>query len=297
MIELRHLRYFLAIAEELHFGRAAERLHIAQPGLSQQMQALERELGVRLLERTSRHVELTLAGKTLYAEGRRALAMFEQAEALTQRAGHGEIGLLTIAATEAATYAVLPNLLREYRRRYPQVQLIVRQMLTPDQIEALRNGDIDVGVMRTPADVGEFATQMILRDQLGVLVPEKHALAARRQVPLKALRKQPLIISPASPRRSWANFVLKVCREAGFEPHIAQEATDGATAASCVAAELGLALMPESLAGLVRPGVVYRRLAGQAHYTELTLVYRRGNVPETVERLARVVSDLWPSRK
>src|ERR1700744_2716561 len=109
MMEIRHLRYFLTVAEELHFSRAAERLHIAQPGLTQQIQSLERQLGVRLLERTSRRVELTPAGKTLYKEGRRALALFEQAEALTRRVGHGEVGRLIIAATESATHCTLPD--------------------------------------------------------------------------------------------------------------------------------------------------------------------------------------------
>jgi DNA-binding transcriptional LysR family regulator len=294
MLEVRHLRYFLTVAEELHFSRAAERLHIAQPGLSQQIQALERDLGVRLLERTSRRVELTSAGRTLYQEGRRALASLEQAEALTRRVGHGEVGRLTLAATESATHCILPDLLREYRHRYPQVVLEIRQMATAAQTVALRRGDIDVGVMRTPAETEGLTTRTIQEDRLGMLVPEKHPLAARRTVSLSALRHEALVIFPSAPRPSWADFMLTVCRESGFEPRIAQEANDGATAVSFVAAGLGVTLVPEALSGLVRRGVIYRRVTGKNYMTELILAYRPQNVPETVTNLVSVVNYLWP---
>jgi DNA-binding transcriptional LysR family regulator len=295
MMETRHLKYFLAVAEELHFGRAAERLHIGQPGLSQQIQDLENELGVRLLERTSRRVALTYAGKTLVEEGRRAMAQLKQAEALTRLAGNGEVGLLRIALTESANHAVLPDLLRNFRQRFPRVELLIHRMTSQAQIEALRTGELDAGILRTPINLDGLATRVILRDRLGLLLPKKHALAARKTISLGALRDEPLLLYPAAPRPSWADFVMNICVQAGFKPHVAYEANDSATAISFVAAGLGVAMVPESLSGLVRPGVIYRRVAGHGHTTGLVLVHRRQNVPETVSALSRLVEELWPA--
>src|SRR5512133_1148541 len=188
MIELRHLRYFVAVAEELHFGRAAQRLHIAQPGLSQQIQALESELGVSLLARTRRRVELTAAGQVFLDEGRRALAQVERAENLTRRAASGEIGRLTIGGTESATWVVLPELLRDFRRRYPNVDLAIREMPSPLQLEALRNGEIDVGFVRPPVGTDGLVARTILEERLGILLPKAHPLAKRSEIPIRVLR-------------------------------------------------------------------------------------------------------------
>jgi DNA-binding transcriptional LysR family regulator len=174
------------------------------------------------------------------------------------------------------------------------VELQIRQMPTAAQMESLHRGEIDVGVMRTPAPVEGLSTRTIQRDRLGVLLPEKHPLAARRSVTLSALRHEPLVIFPGTPRPGWADFMLSICREAGFEPRIAQEANDGPTAVSFVAAGLGVTLVPEALSGLVRPGVTYRRVPGKNYMTELILAYRPQNVPETVTNLLSVVNYLWP---
>lgn len=294
-METRHLRYFLTVAEELHFGRAAERLHIGQPGLSQQIQDLESDLGVRLFDRTSRRVTLTYAGKTLVEEGRRAMVQLKQAEALTQLAGNGEVGLLRIALTESANHAILPNLLRNFRQRYPHVELVIHRMTSQAQIDALRVGELDAAILRTPINLDGLANRVILHDRLGLLLPKKHPLAARKTISLGALRNVPLILYPAAPRPSWADFVVNSCVQAGFKPRIAHELNDSATAISFVAAGLGVTVVPESLSGLVRPGIVYRRVAAHGLTTDLVLVHRRQNVPETVRALSRLVEELWPA--
>jgi DNA-binding transcriptional LysR family regulator len=296
MIKLHHLRYFVAVAEELHFGRAAARLHIAQPGLSQQIQEFERALGVRLLDRTRRRVELTAAGSTLLEEGRRALAHVDRAIEQARRTGRGEVGRLTLATIGSAAYNVLPQALREYRKRYPEVELVLREMSTPAQANALRSGEIDVGFLRLPADTGGLVVQVVRTEGMGVFLPRWHPLASRRRLPLTALAGEPLIVFPAAPRPSWADFVIRACRDAGFEPEVVQEAMESATVVSFVAAGVGVAMVPEGLRVLKRPDVAYRPIASPAPSTQLAAVYREGEVPGTVRALVGIVRGLWPAR-
>jgi DNA-binding transcriptional LysR family regulator len=295
MIKLHHLRYFVAVAEELHFGRAAARLHIAQPGLSQQIQEFERAVGVRLLERTRRRVELTPAGQVLLSEGRRALAHVDRAVDLARRTGRGEVGRLTLASIGSATYDVLPGILREYRRRYPEVELVLREMSTPAQARAVRIGEIDVGFLRLPADVEDLATRVVREEGIAAFLWETHPLAEWTDIPLRAFAEEPLILFPASPRPSWADVVIGACRDAGFEPHVVQEAIESATVVSLVAAGIGVALVPEGLRVLSRPGVVYREIAPPAPRTALAAVYRVGEVTGPVRALLEVVEELWPT--
>jgi len=297
MIELRHLRYFVVLAEELHFGRAAQRLHIAQPGLSQQIYALESELGVSLLARTRRRVELTTAGQVFLDEGRRAIVQIERAENLSRRAGSGEVGRLTIGGTESATWDLLPKLIHEYRQQYPNVDLVVREMVTPAQVAALRTGEIDAGLSRTPIDPEGLIARTIRQEKIGLLLPETHRLARRRTIPLTALEGEPLIIHPSLSRPSWADVMISLCRNAGFEPHISHQASKTSLAASLVAAGLGLTLIPESIKGLVRPGITYRLLSRPAPTTQMLLVHRSGMVPPTVTALVGVAQDIWPDMK
>jgi DNA-binding transcriptional LysR family regulator len=291
--ELRLIRYFVAVAEELHFGRAAERLRMAQPGLSQQIQALERLLGARLLERTSRQVTLTPAGALLLTEGRRLLAESERIVDRVRRTARGEIGRVTVAAIGSATYDVVPRLLRAQRKRMPDVEVVLREMSTPAQVQALRSGEVDVGFLRLPADTTELVTHTVREDRMALMIPDAHPLARRKRIPLRALAREPLILFPASPRPSWADTVLAACREAGFDPVVAQEAMESATVVSFVAAGIGIAVVPEGLEVLTRPGVVFRFVAPPAPVTHLAAVHRAGNLPPAVEGLVGVVRELW----
>jgi DNA-binding transcriptional LysR family regulator len=294
--DLRLLRYFVAVAEELHFGRAAERLHVAQPGLSQQIKVLERLLGVRLLERTSRQVRLTAAGGVLLTESRRLLAETARVADRVRRTGRGEIGRLTVAAIGSATYDVVPRLLRAHRERYPDVELVLREMSTPAQVQALRAGEIDVGLLRLPADTADLATHTVREDRMALMLPETHPLARKARVPLRALAREPLIIFPAAPRPSWADTVIAACREAGFEPIVAQEAMESATVVSFVAAGIGIAVVPEGLKVLARAGVVFRLVAPPAPVTRLAAVYRVGALPPVVGAVITLMRELWPVR-
>ena len=200
--ELRLIRYFVAVAEELHFGRAAHRLRMAQPGLSQQIRSLELQLGVRLLERTSRQVRLTPAGTLLLAEGRRLLAQAERTADQVRRAGLGEVGRITVAAIGSATYDILPRLLREHRKRFPDVEVTLREMSTPAQVQALRNGEIDVGLLRVPADTTGLVVHTVREDRMALMIPEQHPLARKKRLTLRLLAAEPLILFPTAPRPS-----------------------------------------------------------------------------------------------
>lgn len=295
MIDLRQLRYLVALAEEQNFSRAAKRLHIAQPGLSYHIGELERQVGARLVDRSTRPVQLTPAGQVLVEEGRRLLAAFDEAVEFARRTARGEVGRIRMGAVASATFEVLPRLLRAHRERFPKVQMIVREMTTPGQIDAIRDREIDLGIIRLPHETGGLATHLIREEGLGLVLPEGHPLAAYHEVPLAALAGQPMVLFPAGPHPTWARgFVPRVCRDAGFEPTIAQEAMDSATAISFVAAETGVALIPESMRQIVRPGVTYRPIAPPVPTLALVAIHRPEEASATVGALLGVIEELWP---
>jgi DNA-binding transcriptional LysR family regulator len=295
--ELRLVRYFVAVAEELHFGRAARRLRMAQPGLSQQIRSLEQQLGVRLLDRTSRQVRLTPAGSLLLVEGRRLLAQAERTADQVRRAGLGQVGRITVAAIGSATYDILPRLLREHRKRFPDVEVALREMSTPAQVQALRTGEIDIGLLRVPADTADLIVHSVREDRMALMIPEAHPLARKKRIALRALAREPLILFPTSPRPSWADTVISACREAGFEPIVAQEAMESATVVSFVAAGVGIAVVPEGLRALARPGAVFRLVAPPAPITHLAVVHRAGELAPTVESFLAVAREIWPQNR
>jgi DNA-binding transcriptional LysR family regulator len=277
-MELRHLRYFVTLAEELHFGRAAQKLHISQPPLSMQIRALENELGVTLLNRTQRHVSLTQAGNALLGEARHILARVEQAVLMTKRAGRGEIGELAIGFISVADYNVLPVVLREFRRRFPLVNLTLRESTTDAQIRDLAAGRIDVGFMLPPINEPSLESVAILREPLIAALPEKHPLARKRgKLALEKLKDAPFILFPRPNAPGLYDDVVSCCRAAGFSPRVEQEAIQMQTIVSLVSAELGVALIPASLTNLQRTGVTYKALQGGSPLTEVHLVWRRGD--------------------
>ena len=277
-MELRHLRYFVTLAEELHFGRAAEKLHISQPPLSMQIRALEKELAVTLLNRTQRHVSLTQAGAALLAEARHILARVEQAVLMTKRAGRGEIGELAIGFISVADYNVLPVVLREFRRRFPQVNLTLRESTTDAQIRDLAAGRIDVGFVLPPLNEPSLESVPILREPLIAALPEKHPLARKPgKLALEKLKDAPFILFPRPNAPSLYDNVVSCCKSAGFSPRVEQEAIQMQTIVSLVSAELGVALIPASLINLRRTGVTYKSLQGGSPLTEIHLVWRRGD--------------------
>ena len=277
-MELRHLRYFVTVATELHFSRAAEKLHISQPPLSTQIRALEEELGVVLLRRTRRHVSLTRAGKAFLQDARQILQRADQAVLTARRAERGEIGELAVGFISVADYNLLPVVLREFRRQYPMVTLSLKESTTDAQIADLIDGRIDVGLLLPPVAESAIESEPILREPLIAALPERHPLANRKgPVSLAALANAPFIITPRHMAPGLYDDIVSFCHAAGFSPQITQEAIQMQTVISLVSAEMGVALIPRSLRNLQRTGVVYKSLKERSPMSEIRLAWRTGD--------------------
>jgi DNA-binding transcriptional LysR family regulator len=261
MMELRHLRYFRAVAEELHFGRAAERLHIAQPPLSQQIRQLERELGVELLTRTTRTVELTPAGRAYLRRVIKILEGVEEAGHQARRLAEGTEGQLTIGCVGSATYSLLPRLVLALRDTLPGVDVGVRgEMLAPAQVSALLAGEIDLALLRPPVHQDGIETEILRRDRLLVAMPAGHPLAALSEVPVEDLRDEDFVAHAAG-RSVMHSLLNSAAAAAGFVPQVRHEVAETSTLVTLVAAGLGVAIVPEPTAELGITGVVYRPLS------------------------------------
>jgi DNA-binding transcriptional LysR family regulator len=269
-VELRHLRYFVAVAEELHFRRAAERLHVSQPPLSQQIRALERELGVELFKRNRRRVELTAPGRALLEEARTVLAAVDHAVEVTQRVARGEAGELSVGFVGSAMYGALPDVLRDFRVARPGIELALRELPTGAALEALSEGRIDVGVVR-PAQVDDgIAIDIVRREAVVVALPDGHALAGRPRLSLRDLTGETLVLLP----RREAPGLRAAVDTLGETPGGVQEVTEIRTVLGLVSAGIGVSLVPESVAGVERAGVVFLPLAGRAPTVDLALAWR-----------------------
>lgn len=280
-IELRQLRYFVTVAEELHFGRAAARLQMTQPPLSQTIFALEELLGAALFERNRRSVALTAAGAALLPEARRLLVQAGELQALVRRAALGETGKLVLAFVSSADYSVLPPFLRAYRAACPQVQITLQEATSDLQLEQLLNGRIDAGLLIPPLPDKARAVLdylPVLNEPLILACPAGlPALKAKREADLRALPPLPLIIFPRAISPSLYDAILSVFRAAGITPSIGQEAIQMQTIVSLVSAGMGIALVPQSVSNLRRPGVEYYPLAQDTPLVETGLAWRRDN--------------------
>jgi DNA-binding transcriptional LysR family regulator len=275
-MELRHLRYFLAVAEELHFSRAAARLRIAQPPLSQQIRQLERELDVVLFHRTNRRVELTPAGRAFLDEVRRVLAQTEHAVSTAQRADRGEIGELAIGFVPSADLDILPRVLGVWSARFPAVEIRLHPLPPSAQTEALRDGRIEIGFVRLPVEEGGLVVETIQHEPLVAVLPARHRLARRSTVRLSALRGDRLIMFPRETAPGYYDLLLAACRRAGFTPRVFHEPGSIQTNLGLVSAGIGVTLMPASIRSLGRSGVVYRPLAPPVPHVEMGVAYRHG---------------------
>jgi DNA-binding transcriptional LysR family regulator len=289
-MELRHLRYFVTVAEELHFGRAAQRLHLSQPPLSMQIKALEQELGARLLERTQRRVALTPAGEVFLKEAREILSRVEQATANAQRAARGEVGELTIGFVTIADYNLLPQTLSTFRACHPGIRLILREATSDVQLQQLIDQRMDVGFIVPPVTDERLAVLPLLREPLVAALPAQHRLARRRgPLELARLRDLPFILFPRHMAQGLYDGIVSFCRQAGFSPRVEQEAVQMQTIVSLVSSGLGVALIPASLRHLARTGVVYRTLRETGPSTEIALAWRVGDERAALQRFLDVV--------
>jgi DNA-binding transcriptional LysR family regulator len=273
-LNTEYLRYFLAVAEELHFGRAARRLSMAQQPLSRQVQRLERELGTRLFDRTTRRVTLTPAGEVFAGEVRRALAALDGAVEAARRAERGEVGRLVVGYTATALYSVLPEAVRAFRGRFPDVQLDLAEMSSEELEAALLAGDLQAAFLYGSMDGPGVESAVLRREPLVAALPGDHPLADRPEVALGELAQEPFVLFPRRMRPSLYDRILGFCREAGFSPRVVQEAAPEQTIIGMVAAGIGVALVFSCLRELNRPGVVYRPLTGVDTSVEFDLAWR-----------------------
>ncbi|ENO86838.1 MULTISPECIES: LysR substrate-binding domain-containing protein [Thauera] len=294
-MELRHLRYFIAVAEELNFTRAATRLHIGQPPLSMQIRDLEEEIGVRLFERGPRRVALSTAGERFLLHARRILDGVEEAVAEARRAARGELGELRVGFTSSLPFTdLLPDALNAYRRRFPQVRLQLREMFTPEQFQALVSGELDVGFVRLQAGTppAGIVLREVARNPLRLVVNAAHRLAGAAQVHLAELAGEDFISFPADVGTDLPGVLRALCRQAGFEPRIVQTAREATTQIGLVAAGLGVAVLPAPLESVRIARVRYLALAEPEAQFRLALAIREGEPVPTLGGFLEVLESL-----
>ncbi len=274
-MELRHLRYFVAVAEELHFRRAADRVGIAQPPLSQQIKALEHEVGAPLLSRTRRSVALTAVGQVFLAEARKTLAQSEQALQAARRAARGEVGQLVVGFVSSAVYGKFASVFGLMRKRYPDVALILQDLTSEQQVKAMKAHQLDVGLVRPPVVSPEpLNLRVIEREPLMAALPKTNPLAKEKQIPLKALSGESFLLVPRQLGPGFYDRVIGYCAQAGFAPRVIQEARSTQTIISLIAGGMGVSIVPASMQGLRRDGVVYRPFEPPSPTTELAVMWR-----------------------
>ncbi len=292
LMELRHLRYFVAVAETFNFVHAAERLGISQPALSQQIGRLEDEIGVILLWRTRHKVELTPAGEVFLAEARLVLAQVDQAVQKAQRAAEGKIGNLRLGFVGSVLYSFLPQAIRAYRQRYPNVELHLQELSSHDQIEALLNRQIDAGILYGPVSSDEIVTETLLEQPLVAALPEGHPLAQRQTLTLPALAGEPFIALERSSEPALVDRFTAIFQEAGVVPHVVQEARQIQTVLGLVSAGVGLFVMSAYIQNIHQDGVVYVPVAEPSPRLRLSLARRKGETPPVLESFRQVVADI-----
>lgn len=276
-MDLRRLIYFVAVAEELHFGRAASRLAIAQPPLSRQIAQLEADLGVMLIDRSRSQIRLTQAGCVLLERARDVIERLDGAEREIKRIGEGFSGYLRIAFVGSATYGALPTVIKAFRSTYPDVELALSAMNNAELKRSVIQREIDIAVARPSLDDEELKSDRLLHEPLILAVPDMSALLGERPIRLASLKAETFILYPRKPRPSFADHILKICLDEGFIPKSQVLAQDFQTAISLVSVGVGISLVPESVSQSERPGVTYRTYDGHNPGTALSLNYRRDN--------------------
>jgi len=282
LIETRHLRYFVAVAEEQHFGRAARRLQMAQPPLSQQIRQLERLLGVELLHRTTRKVELSPAGDLLLERGRRILDELELLETDVKRVGDGLQGTLRIGFTGAATYGIMPRVVRDASKSFEGMALVVSgELLTPDLVAALLDSRIDIAVLRTPVSSLDIAHTVVAREEIVAALPSDSPLLRCSELSMSDFDGQALVGYPVG--STTAKILAARWLELGVSPRFDQRVSETSTLLSLVAAGVGIALVPRSAASLNLGGTVFRAVS-DAPAVELAIAWRAGDKSHAVQR-------------
>ena len=276
-MELRHLNAFIAVAEELHFGRAAQKLCIAQPALSRQIQQLERELGVRLLDRENHRVALTEAGNVFLGELRPALAQLEQAAEAVRQTGRGERGRLRVGFTAAMMSSRLPQIIRLFQERYPEAEVTFTEVYSGRQPELLHDKRIDVGFALFAGREPMLCVETVWTEPLIAVLPKRHPLAAQTELALSDLAEEPFVLFPRPLGPQLYDKIVQFCREAGFAPRSGPEAAPQRTIITLVGAGAGVSLVPASLQEIQDPEVAYRPLRAPVPAMEFAVVWRQND--------------------
>jgi DNA-binding transcriptional LysR family regulator len=292
-VELRHIRYFLAVAEERHFTKAAAKVGIGQPPLSQQIKDLEREVGAALFHRLAHGAELTEAGKAFWAGVKEMPLIAERATMAARRAARGETGSLHVGFTASAAYnVVVPSAIRAFRRAYPDIYLALEEANTTRLVTGLREGTLDAVFLRPGAPGSEeLQLRRLSEEPMVVALPKRHPAAACEEIDLVILKDDQFLLFPREIGPTLYDTLIEACRNAGFEPIIGQFAPQIASIVNLVAAELGVSIVPASMTQVRVMGVAYRQIAGRSPTTRLALAYRRGETSPAVRNfIARAVS-------
>ncbi|TQF14957.1 LysR family transcriptional regulator [Myxococcus llanfairpwllgwyngyllgogerychwyrndrobwllllantysiliogogogochensis] len=289
-LDARRLTCFIAVAETLHFRKAAERLRLAQPALSQQIRRLEEELGCQLLKRDRRRVELTPAGRTLLEAGRRALVHLSHAAEAAQRTSREQQSLLRVGFVNPAAFALVPDVLRGLRAEHPDVHLMLREADSVTLLEEVRLGQLDVAFVRGPVIAPGVRVDTLRREPLVLVLPSRHRLARRARVPLEQLADEPFIGFARDTAPSLHDAMMGMCLEAGFTPTFVTEAVEWFTMVSLVAAGLGCAILPESVRTFSREGAVYRAVAGAPRHVDLVIARAPTPPGPALKACLRIVS-------
>ena len=296
-MELRHLRYFVAVADELNFRRAAERLHISQPPLTTQLRQLEEEIGAKLLERDSHHVALTAAGDVFLQSCRQLLRDADTAAQAARRAAHGETGRLAIGFIASLAHGIVPTLLRNYRRRFPDVELILAEMDTSQQLEELRERRLDVGLMGAwlPLENTELESVVIAEEPLIAALPEDHSLAQCRSLQLSALAHEKIVLASQRNASGYNRWLIRICEKAGFKPQIARESYRRTTTVlNYVAAGFGVTIVPAQFSRVPTSGIVFVPLARHTPLYRYCAVWHRDGCTPVLERFITAAREFKP---
>ncbi|NKF21138.1 LysR family transcriptional regulator [Solimonas marina] len=297
-MELRHLRYFVAVADEGHLTRAASRLGIGQPPLSLQIQQLERELGTALFRRLPRGVALTEAGRAFVDDARRILRDVDQATGRVQRVARGELGRIRVGMINSAPFhPLIPQVIREFRRRYPNVAFSLEERTTPGLVTAVRNENVDLAFVRPIHGSSEgLIVEPVLDEDMVIALPAGHALAKRRQIPMLALSIEPFVLFSRAVGAGLHDEIVAACRAAGFSPRVVQEASQVTSIVNLVASGLGVSIVPASMQHMHTEGVTFRPIARPIPKARLSMIWRQAdaNAPQLI-RLRELVREIVPS--
>jgi LysR family transcriptional regulator, benzoate and cis,cis-muconate-responsive activator of ben and cat genes len=285
-MELRHLRYFVCVAEEKNIGRAALRLFISQPPLTRQIQQLEDQLGVELFKRTNRGVELTDAGRVLYDDARAILSMSERAAEKASKAAQGQLGRLDVGIFGSGIFGAIPQLMRAFREAHPDVSIFLHNMVKDEQIDALRHHRINIAFNRLMRPIEGLTSETLLTEPLYVAVPSNNPLAERNLIAMQELEHVPLVMYPTGARPSFIDQVHAMCRSCNFTPLVAQEVSDVVHAVGLVATGFAATIVAQSATAMQMPGLVYRPLHHPTQaQVDLCCIYRSDDESAILQEL------------